>query len=129
MPAGVTPPPRAAKARATADIPLLTRRYAAAQVALTIVFAMAVLWFRQRYPLGLQLAAAAVVLWSTWSIGGLLDGRQRAHQHELARLFGALALATALGTSGGHLRLSLVMGALWSLSLASSRQLPGASSA
>jgi hypothetical protein len=81
------------------------------------VFAMAVLWFRQRYPFGLQLAAAAVVLWSTWSIGGLLDARKRAHQRELGRLLGALALALALGASG-HLRLSLLMGALWSLSLA-----------
>jgi hypothetical protein len=114
----VTAPPRHPQARASADIPFLTRRYAACQVAITIVFAMAVLWFRQHYPLGLQVAAAAVVLWSTWSIGGLLDGRKRAHQHELVCLFGALAVAAALGASDGHLLLSVAMGALRSLSLA-----------
>lgn len=81
------------------------------------MFALAVLWFRERYPLSLQLAAVAVVLGSTWSIGGLLDGRRRAAQHELIRLLGALALALALGASDGHLQLSLVMGGLWSLSL------------
>jgi sterol desaturase/sphingolipid hydroxylase (fatty acid hydroxylase superfamily) len=116
VPPGVTPPPRRASARGSAEIPPPTRRYAAFQVAVTIALALAVLWFRERYPLWLQLAAAAVVLGSTWSIGGLLDGRQRAHQHELLRLLGALALAIALGTHG-HLPLSLVMGALWSLSL------------
>jgi len=116
VPPGVTPPPL--RARARAEIPPLTRRYAACQVAITIVFAMAVLWFRERYPLGLQLALAGVVLWSTWSIGGLLDGRKRAPEHELARLLGALASVLALGATDGHLRLSLVMGVLWSLSLA-----------
>jgi len=124
VPPGVTPPPRRPKART--EIPPLTLRYAAGQVAVTIVFALAVLWFRHRYPLWLQIAAAAVVLWSTWSIGGLLDGRNRAQQHELLRLLGALGLAIALGVSGGHLWLALTTGALWSLSLvwASSPDLP-----
>jgi len=117
LPPGVTPPAPGPKARATLEIPPLTRHYAACQVAITIVFAMAVLWFRQRYPLGLQVAAALVVLWSTWSIGGLLDARKRAQQHELGRLLGALLLSLWLGASG-HVRLSLLMGALWSLSLA-----------
>ena len=116
VPPGVTRPPLGPTARA--EIPLHTRRYAAGQVAITIAFALAVLWFRHRYPLGLQIAAAAVVLWSTRSIGGLLDGRQRAHRHELGRLLGAIAMAIALGVSGGHLALSLTMGALWSLSFA-----------
>ena len=57
-------------------------------------------------------------MWSTWSIGGLLDGRKRAPEHELARLLGALASVLALGATDGHLRLSLVLGVLWSLSLA-----------
>jgi alkylglycerol monooxygenase len=118
VPPGVTPPPRRPKARANADIPPLTRGYAACQVAITIAFALAVLWFRQRYPLGIQIAAAAVVLWSTWSIGGLLDGRKRAHSHELLRLLGALSLTAVLAASNGHLWLSLVMGTLWALSLA-----------
>ena len=117
VPPGVTPPPRHAPARSSADIPLFIRRYAACQVAITIVFAMAVLWFRQRYPVSLQVGAAAIVLWSTWSIGGLLDGRKRAHQHELGRLLGALVFALALGTTDGHFWLSLVIGGLWSLSL------------
>jgi len=117
VPAGVTPPPRSPRARANAEIPTLVRHYAAGQVALTIVFALAVLWFREHYRVGLQIAAAAVVLTSTWSIGGLLDGRRRAHQHEILRLVGALALALALGASEGHLPLSLVVGGLWTLSL------------
>jgi hypothetical protein len=117
VPPGVTPPPRQPHARPSAEIPPPTRRYAACQVAITIVFATAVLWFRQRYPLGLQVAAAVVVLWSTWSIGGLLDGRKRAHQHELLRLLGALVVALALGASCGHLLLAVVSGALWLVSL------------
>jgi sterol desaturase/sphingolipid hydroxylase (fatty acid hydroxylase superfamily) len=116
VPPGVTPAPRHPPARSSSEIPPLVRRYAAGQVALTIVFAMVVLWFRQHYQLGLQLAAAAVVLWSTWSIGGLLDGRERAQQHERLRLLGALLLAIALGASAGHLQLALVMGTLWCLS-------------
>ena len=118
VPPGVTPPPRRAPARASAEIPPLTRCYAACQVAITITFAMAVLWFRQRYPLGLQIAVAVVVLWSTWSIGGLLDGRTHAHRYERTRLLGALAFALVLGVSGGHLWLSLVLSAAWLLSLA-----------
>jgi len=116
LPPHVMPPARHAPARASIDIPLSIRRYAACQVALTIGFAMAVLWFRHQYPLGLQIAAASVVLCSTLSIGGLLDGRKSAHQHERWRLLGALALALALGAVG-HLPLSIVMAGLWSLSL------------
>jgi len=115
VPAGVTPPPCRPTARR--EIPALTLHYAATQVSITIAFALAVLWFRDRFELWLQIAAAAVVLWSTWSIGGLLDGRKRAQQHELLRLLGALALAIALAAAGRHFWLSLVMGALWSLSL------------
>ena len=116
VPPGVTPPPRQPPARASSDIPLPIRRYAACQVALTIVFAMAVLWFRQRYALGWQIAAAVVILWSTSSIGGLLDGRKDAQQHELWRLLGALALAIALTAAGAHLLLSLIMACSWLLS-------------
>jgi alkylglycerol monooxygenase len=118
VPPGVTPPARQPHARPSAEIPPLTRRYAAVQVGLTIVFAMAVLWFRYSYSLWLQLAAAGIVFWSTWSVGGLLDGRERAQEHELLRLLCALGVAIALGMTDGHLCLALVMGALWSLSLA-----------
>ncbi len=108
LPEGVEPPRRAREARPDAEIPAGAKAYAALQLGLVIGFAVLVLWFRAQHPLYFQISSAVFILWSTWTIGGLLDGRPRAVQHELLRVHVGLAGALLLLGAPAYVGLGVV---------------------
>jgi alkylglycerol monooxygenase len=81
----VPPPPSAA-------IPARWKAYVAAQGALTIAFSVHLFVTRDAHAWSFKLAAAAAILGTLVTLGGLLDGRPRARAWELARVVAGLAL-------------------------------------
>jgi len=75
------PPPRR-----SAEIPLGTKLYVAAQLALTVILSLYIFVLRDDQPLALQLGAAVAMLAALLSLGGLLDGRRGAVLHEALRV-------------------------------------------
>lgn len=116
LPPGVEPPPMFYRrpARAESEIPLRTSLYVVGQFALTVGLALDVLWLRDRHPKALLIAAAALILWSLSTLGGLLDGRRAAPAQERLRLGATAALGAALLASGRYWGLGglLLVGAL-----------------
>ncbi|HEY8072605.1 MAG TPA: sterol desaturase family protein [Labilithrix sp.] len=73
-------------ARADAVVPRSTKAYVAAQMALTLVLAAWVLWFRDRHSFAVLACGALAILWSLASLGALLDGRRGARAVEALRV-------------------------------------------
>ena len=76
------------------EIPGRTKVYVGLQMALTLVLAAWVLWFRSRHSPLFLVVGAALVMWGLFAIGGLLDGRAGARRFELVRV-AALAIAAS----------------------------------
>jgi sterol desaturase/sphingolipid hydroxylase (fatty acid hydroxylase superfamily) len=87
---------RHAPARAESAIPPRVRAFALAQFASITVLALWVLWLRDSHPWPVRIAAGALVLSGTWTIGAMLDGREGAARIELLRLFAAFACGILL---------------------------------
>lgn len=87
------PPP--APLREDAAIPLRTRIYVLVHFLALTGFGGWLLWFREARPLWVQVASAATLIAGLCTLGGLLDGRPGAAQHERARL-----IATAIAGAG-----------------------------
>lgn len=114
-------------ARSEASIPRLLRAYAAAQSALTVAFAVYVLWLREQHPMALLVPASAAILWSLSSVGGLLDGRPDAARREIARLGATAVLGAVLLTGAEYRVLGAALGigaALSAVFLARVREAP-----
>lgn len=89
-------PPVPARPRSDPAIPLGTRLYVVAQLTATVVFALYILWLRDRHPLSFQLVGALAVLWSGTTLGGLLDGRPGAVRQQALQLVFTASLAAGL---------------------------------
>ena len=92
LPPGATLPTRAV-ARTDTEIPEDVRRYVLVQFSAVVLFAVDVLWLRDRHPLSVELPSALALLFSLASLGAMLDGRAVSLPRERARL----ALVVALG--------------------------------
>jgi sterol desaturase/sphingolipid hydroxylase (fatty acid hydroxylase superfamily) len=95
VPEGVKAP-KHEHARADEAISSGTKIYAASAFGATLVFALWVLWLRNRHPVWLLALASILILWSLSTIGGLLDGREGATRREGLRLVCAAALGVAI---------------------------------
>jgi alkylglycerol monooxygenase len=88
--------PKHERARGDEVIPKSTKIYAAGAFAGTLVFALWVLWLRDKHPGWVLVLASLVILWGLSTIGGLLDGREGAARREALRLVFTAALGVAI---------------------------------
>src|SRR5262249_10492653 len=73
------------RAREDASIERGVQSYVAAQFAVLVAFSSYVLWAERDSSLTLLDTASFAILWSLSALGGLLDGRAYAPQHEVLR--------------------------------------------
>ncbi len=107
-PPGAAPVPHP-PARPEASISPRTRAYVGLQFALTVLASIHILWLRESHPFWLLAASAALILWGTSTLGGLLDGRTGAPRRELARLAAAAALCAWMIATPGYQLVAAVM--------------------
>jgi alkylglycerol monooxygenase len=101
LPPGV-PRPQPEEARPEADLSSGLRAYVGAQFAATVVLAVFVLWLRARHSLPVQVSGVVLVLFSTATLGQLLDGRSHSRAWEGARLVATGALSLWIATLDGY---------------------------
>lgn len=111
LPPGVRPPPMiyGQPPRQEAEVPVRTRLYVGGQFVLTVGLALEVLWLRDQHPMGLLVAASALILWSLSTLGGLLDGRLAAPGWERLRLLATAMLGAVLCASSAYRALGLLL--------------------
>jgi alkylglycerol monooxygenase len=101
-------------ARNDSAIPTSVKVYAAAQFVSVVAFSSYVLWSRGALALSFSVLGGAMSLFGLSTVGGLLDGRPRAGNHERWRQIGNCLLAASMLLSAGSRAAGSALG-LWSL--------------